>query len=530
MEEETEETPEILEGTDEPVEERTIPLEIMPYQKAHFDKIVQILNNEIGYLDVSAFGTGKTILALAVAVAFGMGVLVFGPKTVLEAWKKYCKKYGVHLYTAMTYNSLRGTRKTGVKHDLLIRNGDDFVATGVLEACSRHGILIVYDECHYLKNENSQLKAAHALSKEAVRLARAGANIRIAALSATPADKKENITSLFKFLGIILSDKLYTYNKSNRTYILEGLQEAINKCNKHDQDLTYYVTCKPINQSTAKTVCHDLYNMVLKNHITSSMPQPPATHKKVMKNLFAIFPPEDLQRMKNGASLFASATSYREDTKQVDYSKMNWGAITVSRREIDSSKVNTIVRLAEAELKSNPNLKVVIFYTFKRDMYDTAKLLAKYNPLILNGDVTDVNKRIEIMDKFQAPNTNHRVCISNPRVGGVGVELDDKHGAFPRVGFIAPNFNFIDQFQCTGRLSRQGTKSDVRIYFVYSREFQYEENILNSMAVKSKVARDMSQSNQMNILYPGELDELVEKTEAEILEEKMELESLERDE
>lgn len=488
------------------------PIEIFPYQKDHFKKVLSILQNELGYLDVSAFGTGKTHICLAVAATFQMGILVIGPKTVLPNWEKNCKLYGIRLYSQLTYNALRGTEKNGIHHLFLERKDDEFFTTPEFEEHAKSGMLIVFDECHYLKNEKSQqLEAAHALSKESARLARMGFNIRIAALSATPADKKENITSLFKILGIINSNKLYKYNRSNKSYISIGMQEAVDKSNRYDPDTTFHIICRPLNQTTSKLICHDLYTRVLKKVITSSMPEPPIESQKDVKNLFAVMPPEDIKRMKDGAMLFSSATSYRHEIGEVNYSSMNWGDVIRSRREIDSSKVKTMVRLAKEKLIEDPNCKVILYFTFKRDMKDASALLTKFGPLIMNGDITKTEDRTLLMDKFQLDDNQYRVFISNPRVGGLGVELDDKIGTHPRYMFIAPSYMFIDQFQATGRIHRKETKSKATIRFIYSREFPYETSILSSMVEKSRIARDMILSNQTNVVFPGEYDEEIEK-------------------
>ncbi len=492
------------------------PLHIFPYQQEHTEKVINILKNELAYLDVSSFGGGKTIIAIAASIILKMGLIVFAPKSVIPSWERQAKKYGVHIYNIMTYNSLRGTSKSGVNHDLLKRDGDVFFPTKTLEKCAKSGVLIVYDECHYLKNENSQLDAAHALTKEAYRLARQGYNIRIAALSATPADKKENITSLFKILGIVLSDKLYNYNRSSKTYILEGLQEAINKCEKYDKETTFHVTLRPINHGTIKTICHELYTRILKPHITSSMHDPPIDTEKDIKNYFVHMEPEDLERMKKGALMFSSATSYKPDTNEISYKCIDWGMVTQSRKEIDSAKVNAMVRITKEHLAKYVGAKVILYFTFKRDMYRAQELLSEYGAKVLNGDIVKNEERTKIINLFQADNDDCRVLISNPKVGGVGIELDDKIGNRQRFMFIAPNYNFIDQFQATGRIHRKETKSRAVIRFIYSRDFPFETGILNSMVEKSRIARDMLQSNQRSIVFPGELDELIEKTEAEL--------------
>ena len=110
----------VLELTDESIS-RVKPLQILPYQKEHFKRVLEMLAINCGILDNSAFGCGKGVCAVAVAIAFKMGILVFAPKSVLPSWVKNCKLYGVTLYASMTYNALRGTSKTGIKHGFLER-------------------------------------------------------------------------------------------------------------------------------------------------------------------------------------------------------------------------------------------------------------------------------------------------------------------------------------------------------------------------------------------------------------------------
>ena len=501
---------EILEPADENVN-IIKQIQIFPYQVEHFKKVLSILQTEPGYLDVSQFGCGKTIISLAVAATFNMGIILVAPKTILNNWRAQAKKYGINIYSSLSYSNLRGTKRGGIRHKLLRRDGEIFNTTDTFEEFARKGFLLVFYESHNLKNDNEQLEAAHTMTKEVVRLAGMGYNVRIAALSATPADKKENITNLFKILGIITSSKLYNYEK--RTYVLKGLQEAIDKCNKYDRDVTFHILCRPVNKTTSKVICHELYTRILKKIITSSMPKPPIEFQKDIKNLYAIMPEEDLKRMKEGALLFASATSYKEETKEISYSGMNWGMVTQSRREIDSSKVNTMVRLSEEKLKEDPNCKIVLYYTFKRDMYKSEKLLKKYNPLVMNGDVTNEDVRTSLMEKFQRNDNKYRVFISNPKVGGLGVELDDQYGDHPRYMYIAPSYMFIDQFQATGRIHRKETKSKATIRFVYSRDFNHETGIINSMVEKSKIARDMIQTCDKDVVFPGELEQEIEGDE-----------------
>lgn len=502
------------------------PIRLFPYQVEHFEKIKEILATSCSILNNSSGGSGKTVVTLAIAATYKMGVLVVAPKSVLSNWKRSAEKYGIHVFALLTYAALRGTAKNGVKHGLLVRDQDTFTPTNMLEECAKHGLLIVYDECHALKNENSQLFAAHAISKEAVRLAKIGYNVRIACLSATPCDKKENVTSLFKIMGILVTDELYKYDRSTKTYKLTGLSDAINKAKRYDPETTFHATARAVNKSTIKVICHDLYTRVLKKHISSSMPKPPIEAKQEIKNYYAIMPHEDLEKMKAGAIMFSSATNYQPEFQTVDLSKTNWGDVVNSRRVIDSSKLPTMARLAKQELEGEPNRKVILYMTYIRDMETASILLQKYNPLVLNGNVVKMEDRDEILEKFQRPDRKYRVLISNPKVGGQGLNIDDIYGNYPRTTIILPSYFFVDQYQSTFRTYRKTSRSDSKVWFLYSRECNFETNLLNSIASKSLVVRDMINSEQ-GMLLPSEYEEEIELTAEEKLAQEREMEGYE---
>lgn len=508
------------------IEKKVEPIKLFPYQVEHFERVMEILTTSLAVLNNSCCGSGKTITTLAIAATYKMGILVIGPKSVLSNWQRKAEKYGIHVFSLMSYATLRGTAKNGVKHGFLIRDGDVFTPTNMLEECAKYGLLIVYDECHALKNENSQLYAAHAISKEAVRLAQMGYNIRIACLSATPCDKKENVTSLFKIMGILVSDELYKYDRSSKTYKLTGLQDAITKAKRYDPETTFHATCRAVNKSTIKLICHDLYTRVLKKHISSSMPKPPIKAKQTVKNFYAIMPKEDLERMKEGAMMFSSSTNYNFENKTVDLSKTNWGDVVNSRRLIDSAKLPTMVRLAKQRLDENPNRKVILYMTYIRDMEKAAELLKRYNALLLNGNIVRNEDRDNILEKFQRGDNKYRVLISNPKVGGQGLDIDDIYGNFPRTTIMLPSYFFVDQYQSTYRTLRQTSLSDSEVLFLYSRECNFENNLLNSIASKSLVVRDMINSEQ-GMMLPSEYEEEIELTPEEIIQQQREMEGYE---
>jgi len=165
--------------------------------------------------------------------------------------------------------------------------------------------------------------------------------------------------------------------------------------------------------------------------------------------------------------------------------------------------------LAKQDLDSNSHCKVIIYCNYIRDIKEVARQLSEYKPSVMYGETKDKDRQ-KIISGFQENNDKYRVIVSNPKVGGIGIGLDDKVGNRPRMMYILPSYHFTDEYQATGRIHREGTKSKAIIRFIYSKDFPYETGILNSMALKSRVARDMVTKEQRSVLFPGEYDELIE--------------------
>ncbi len=495
-------------------------IEIRPYQVKHFKRILEILQSEYGFIDVSPMGAGKTHTTCGVAATYKLNMMIFCPKSAKSVWKNTTKNYGLNA-SIMTYQSLRGMKCCDLNHNLLTRRTlivkgkekIEYIATETFEKHVKSGLLLVFDEYHDLRNDNTQLDSAHALVKSLVRNVRMGYKSRIALLSGTPCVKKESVTSTFKMLGIILSDKLYQYNRSSKEYLRIGIQEAIDKCNSFDPDETFAITCRPLNQTTAKTICHDLYMRVLKRFVVTSMPKPPIDAELECRNFYILMSDENVNRMKNAMCKFKTATDYRNEIQEVNFSNTNWGDVTTSRMEIDSAKIPEVCRLVAEKLETVKQSKIVIYCTYKRDIKTAIKLLSKYNPLSMDGSTND-DKREEIINYFQENNNNYRVLVTNPQVGGISINLDDKHGNRLRFTYMLPSYFFINQHQAEKRIYRIGTKSKATIYYIYSRAFPYENSMLNSIAAKSEVLKDMIISDS-DYKLPGEYDELLELTSAE---------------
>lgn len=473
---------------------------IREHQKQHYLKLIDILENYFAYLDNSDTGTGKTPMVFAIAQTFDWELVVVCLKSNISDWRNMAEKYGVKIKLIITYQSLQGIDGKQPKHGLLTRKDKKFTPTEQFVQWAKNGLLLVFDEVQKVKNDNAELASAHALVKCIVEEARNGAQSRIALLSATPIDKMEHSSSLLKMLGIITSDKLYEYDRSNKMYNLHGLKEAFEFCKRLDPIRTKYTMSQTINRTNVNKICTELYVNIIKKHLSSAMP-PIVVHKDA-KNGYYDFVEKDLEKLKKGIDMLSYAINYKYDIDRAGKSS-NWGDITTALTIIESAKVNTMIRLAKEKLDTNPNCKVVLYFKYLNNISNAYELLKDYGALYVDGSKNE-QERKNARVSFQADNNNYRVIISNAQVNGIGVELDDITGNHPRYMFMIADYRVIEAHQSAGRICRAGSKSVGTIRFVYSKKYPIETSIINAMVRKSQLVRDVIIDQNKDILLPGE--------------------------
>ena len=91
----------------------------------------------------------------------------------------------------------------------------------------------------------------------------------------------------------------------------------------------------------------------------------------------------------------------------------------------------------------------------------------------------------------------------NVSVISTGIDLDDKHGSFPRVCFVSPNYNTINIYQLGHRFLRGlDTKSDTNIFMVYSKN-QMERQIIESLMKKGNVMKNVTiEQSDAGVIFP----------------------------
>lgn len=494
-----------------------MPEEILlrDYQLEHFNRICHILQTHYAYIDTSNMGCGKTVVTIKLAKHYDLSLIVVCPLSVTTNWQKECEKYGVPLLKTITYQALRGTVNSPPTHGLLEKRDDEYVESDKYKEMVKKGILLVLDEVQKVKNDTVERKCVHTLVKTLVSMNNCIS--RVAALSATPCDKAIHAESILKIAGIIKYSKLYDYDYSSRQYTRLGIQEVIDYCKQLDPIKTEQIL-KPviIDSKSAPLLCYDLYTSIIKDRISSSMPEPPKVNQiiKDAKNGFYNMTTQELQLIADGIALLKRATRFNDDTGQITSHSISWGDVTNGEMMTHTGKIMKAVRLATVILDSVPNSKVVICGDYPKIISLALQPLSKYNPLFMYGQ-TKVKDRDIIIDKFQTPSNAHRVLITNPRVGGIGINLDDRSdgGDFPRYMLILPSFRFTDSHQATGRIFRATTRSNAFIRFIYSKQYRLEAKILDCLARKAKVTRSMLYNGD-DVVFPGEYQNIEEEQDS----------------
>jgi len=484
---------------------------LRPHQIDHFNRVENIILQNHCYFDLSVMGSGKSYIAIALAMKYNLPIGVCCPKTAEPVWRHVCTQYDVDLKFIIGYQSLRSTTGKQPKHGFLHRidsdSGTYFSASEEFMKIARQGLLLVLDEFQNIKNNSDQYKACKALTTACLSIK---GNCRFALLSGAPFDKEEHVINAMKLIGYIQHPILYRYFKETADLKLYGAQELIDVCKNFDAEATQKVLLTyPIDHRNVQGLCYRLYVEVLKSRITSAMPPPKIEAEKDIKNGYYNMDVKDAEDLVHAIVELSRAARFNPVTLAYDSRNASWGAITTALMHIEACKLKTLIRLAKRDLDHDPNCKVILFVNYVISIKTLQQALVEYDPLIMYG-VTSDRERTNIVKEFQT-NMKNRLLIANTRVGGVSISLDDKVGDHPRYTYIIPTYSILDLHQATGRTHRDGTRSKATIRFVYGKVGSRETSILNALARKNKVLRETLDTQVENgIRFPGEYDDEIE--------------------
>lgn len=521
-------------------------------QREHFKKIMDILKYNFFAMDISPMGTGKTHIASKVAQDLDLPkLIVICPPTVEPTWKKAEAKYGLRFVklannqsAIMSYESLRGMKEGIVSSGLLNKSVSikpntkntkitTYEPTEFLRNIVRQGCLFIFDEFHKTKESKT---STHASVKGIASIVKdyfyhndeSKRKSRMLFLTGSPFVKEEEVLNFLSLVGIYNAPKLYTNYKSQ--FKLEdnygtplGYKEIYNYAYDLDPELTTGVVNKELAKNApkkstkkaeiqkltvknVKVIAYKLYTDVIEKYISSEMEPIKIDVPTDIKNGFYNIIPENLDKIKKSVKELAENIGYNENGENFVKGRGNTrlGEIQKELMDVEYYELEAYIRKTVEALESNPNNKAVIILQFVKHIKICYEILKNYNPDLLYGK-TDKKSRNAIIQRFNQPDNEYRLLITQLTVISLGVELDDKIGGFPRYVFISPNYRSIDTHQVNARFYRRGTKETPHIRYVYAKGVPLQIKIINAYAKKSKVlAETLKKQAAVGVMFPGQ--------------------------
>jgi SNF2 family DNA or RNA helicase len=159
------------------------------------------------------------------------------------------------------------------------------------------------------------------------------------------------------------------------------------------------------------------------------------------------------------------------------------GVIEGFKLERDHTKVDLLLDILEEQVDTNAE-RGIIWVWHPATAKLLAKLLEKYNPLVIIGEVDD-DDRMPILEKFKT-NPSHKILIANIQVLNTSVTLIEAtfQVYFERV------YNFAQYWQSIARIHRIGKKKETITYvliFDNSIDVALDINLSNKDLLNSKI-------------------------------------------
>lgn len=510
-----------------PSNARLNTVNLLPSQIEHVKRLETIFNRCPFALDMSMLGAGKTYTATHMAIERKYKhVIVVCPVSVIPKWKSMHAQFNFPLRQVLGYQALRSVKFKQPKHGLLYRREmttTHFSVTSAFRKMVDEGLLLIFDEVQNVKNISSQFRAAQALI-HGVTLARGPLmescvpqpsskefQSHVLLLSASPIDKHEQAVNVFRLLGVMTDDRIAQQNIHTGALEWRGMNQIRDFCtmlrgHSRDQQIIYNLPM----------LAYTLFQNAFKQYVSSSMPPPQLAARLYKRNAYYVIDAEGEEIVKRGLSSLQTAA--RWDGTGVNFVRDQTTAAQMASvmrclQIIETGKITTFARVAQEYLDKHENNKCVIAVNFSETVLDLQRMLASYSPLLLTGSISEA-QRGKVLVNFQESDIKHRLLICNQSVASTGIDLDDKHGSFPRLALVSPNYSTITSYQLGHRFQRMDTKSDASVHFVFAKRRGMskeqctdliELRVLDSLSRKSQVMKETA--NVANVLFPGDHEE-----------------------
>jgi hypothetical protein len=475
-------------------------------------------------------GSGKTFTSTRLAYEGNFKhVIIVCPTSVIPKWtqmKAQCPD--VNFRACISFQSLRSTTFHQPKHGLLHRfevlseffnrNTVNFTVTKLYQDYVSEGVLLIVDEIQNIKNHSSQYLAAQSLIESIMR-ASSDSPSKVLLLSASPIDKREQAVRMFRTLGVLTRHLAY-YNPQTYTMDWAGLNDVVHFCSDINPVDTANTQGKLAREASFEPFVYRLFINVLKKHCSSTMQVQHHSSKLIKCNAYYFIDAPGEEILLRGMSCLTTATRYEDGQVNLQgESASRISSVIRALQVIETGKISLFSRLVEKYLLERPKCKVIVAVNYCDTINDLHSLLLNHSPLILQGS-SSITQRTKALKQFAEPSLLHRVLLCNQSVASTGIDLDDKHGGFPRICLVSPNYSSITAFQLGHRFHRLDTRSDAIVHFVFAlRPLRtpsecgdiIELKVLDALSRKSEVMKQTCDTEMMpDVQFPGDHEEFIE--------------------
>lgn len=460
---------------------------LRPHQAESVLELLGIFSQHNSAVDLSDTGTGKTYVAMAVALALRLPTLVVCPKISISMWHRVAEQFGDSV-SVVNYEKLRGGN-TGFGRweyqDIINSNRKEYFVCEICQQkiidqpcyCHANGIhcavlkkkalrygkfsfhpaikMLIFDELH-------RCSALDSLNADML-IAAKRQGIKTLGLSATAAcgplqmralgylldlhgDKTERVELLSPKNSAVF-DFDYWINHSRRkipTFYSWAMKRGVKK---HP---TFRGLHWPLGAEKQKETLAEIRSQIIPSRgvrvTANEIPGFPECN--ITAELYDINNPEKVDAIYKEMEIPLNTLAEKSAGDDADFPLIK---ILRARQKIELLKVPVAVELTEDYLAKG--YSVVLFVNFRQTIQE---LVERLSCPYIDGRVVG-EERDNVLEHFQS--NLCRKLVVNCDAGGISISLHDLDGNFPRVGLVFPNFSAASMRQVFGRLRREGGKS-----------------------------------------------------------------------
>lgn len=431
---------------------------LIPYQRAHTVKLINILLNRFVALDSSDTGVGKTYIAAAVCSELGRKPLIICPKSLMYNWRTVMAYMGVQWYDIVNYETLR-SGKTYRNNKLKTRIHASYIEpvkqNNIMDDAYKWNLpddtIVIFDEVHRCKDSESDNGKLLVSTLQLIN-----SKIPILLLSATISDKISDMKILFCLFKLIPNIRNYQHYLKLLRHKYPEYRQNVNNTN----DAT-----KARNNSQAKMIYQEIQEFTARLNIKDlgdSFPQ-----NQVTGQLYTTSKTDDILRA------YAKMAKYYK-ILGTDTGNYYIGKIQKLKQAIEYYKIPIFIEQIESYLEENKS--VIVFVNFLK----TLRYLSDHfsTKCLIYGSQTP-DARQQSIDLFQS--NQERLIICQIRAGGTGISLHDLHGDYARIALLSCPDSALTLLQALGRAARAGAKSNVIQRIIFVAGIKYEERVMNNI-------------------------------------------------